>query len=187
MNQLQGVQKRELSKGEKKGFSIKDLILIGVLLAAGAVLKFMVGSVISIGGAKPNFIIAMYCLGILLIRPRLLESAIIGLIAGAVCQFFPGTPYLNFISEFAGATVMSLMVRVPLQIGKLSLTPAVSTFVSTVVSGSLYVSSLFIFVGAVKDSLVAYIPLVLITALINVVIVGVLYIPLKNALKTGLR
>ena len=41
---------------------------------------------------KPNFIIAMYCLAILLIRPRLSESLIIGIMSGNVYQFFPGTP-----------------------------------------------------------------------------------------------
>jgi len=187
MDKSQGMQKRELNKGGKRDISIKDLILIGVLLAAGAVLKYLVGSIINIGGVKPNFIIAMYCLGILLIRPSVFESAIIGLLAGAVCQFFPGTPYMNFISEFAGAIVMSLMIRIPIQTGKMSLTPAISTFVSTVVSGGLFVSSLFVFLGAVKGSLVAYIPIVLGTALINSIIVGILYIPLMRAFKAGLR
>ena len=41
---------------------------------------------------KPNFIIAMYCLAILLIRPRLSEALIIGILAGIVSQFFPGHP-----------------------------------------------------------------------------------------------
>lgn len=187
MNNSQNMEKRELNTENKKTISIKELILIGVLLAAGAVLKYLVGSVINIGGVKPNFIIAMYCLAILLIRPKVYEGAIIGLIAGAVCQFFPGTPYLNFISELAGAVMMTLMIRVPMKIGKVSFNPVVSTFVSTVVSGGLFVSCLFLFLGAVKTSLVAYIPIVLGTALINSVIVGILNVPLKHALKTGLK
>ena len=61
-------------------------------------------------GLKPNFIIAMYCLAILLIRPKVYEALLIGIIAGAVCQFFPGTPYVNLISEPIGAVVMALDV-----------------------------------------------------------------------------
>lgn len=61
-------EKRVLETSEKKGLQIRDLILVAVLLAAGAVLKFFVGSLINIGGMKPNFIIAMYCMAIALIN-----------------------------------------------------------------------------------------------------------------------
>ena len=60
----------------KDFFIFRSLILAAVLLAAGAVLKFFAGSVINIGGMKPNFIIAMYCLAILLIRPSLTALAL---------------------------------------------------------------------------------------------------------------
>src|SRR5574344_588092 len=115
--------KRTSDKVEKKhGLSIRDLILAGILLAAGAVLKFFVGSLINIGGMKPNFIIAMYCMAIVLIRPKVFEAAIIGIIAGAICQFFPGTPYLNLVSEFAGAVAMALLIKIPIpKIGKINL------------------------------------------------------------------
>ena len=100
------MEKRELAQTEKKGISLQDLLLTAVLLAAGAVLKFFVGTFINFFGMKPNFIIAMYCMAIVLIRPKVYYSLIIGIIAGAICQFFPGTPYLNFASEAAGALAM---------------------------------------------------------------------------------
>ena len=96
-------EKRVVKTEETKGFSIQDLIIVAVLLAAGAVLKLFVGSVINFFGMKPNFIIASYCLAILLVRPKLPGCAIIGILAGAICQFLPGTPWLNFISELLGA------------------------------------------------------------------------------------
>ena len=40
-------QKRTVQNNDTKGFSIQDLILVAVLLAAGAVLKLFVGSVIN--------------------------------------------------------------------------------------------------------------------------------------------
>ena len=105
------MEKRELKEEGKKGLNIADLLLTAILLAAGAVLKFFVGSIINIGGMKPNFIIAMYCMIIVLIRPKILYCAIIGLLAGAICQFFPGTPYLNFASELAGALAMGILIK----------------------------------------------------------------------------
>lgn len=182
-------EKRVLTTEQKKsGFSISDLILVAVLLAAGAVLKLTVGSVINLFGMKPNFIIAMYCLAIMLVRPPKLSTAlgqaiIIGILAGAICQFLPGTPWLNLISEFLGAIVMALLIRLPMKIGKVNFTAAVSTFLATIVSGSTFVACLFLFVHAATKSLVAYVPIVFFTALINAVIVQVLYIPLKAVLK----
>lgn len=178
------IEKRELVQEEKKsGLTIADLLLTAILLAAGAVLKFFVGSFINIGGMKPNFIIAMYCMIIVLIRPNIIYAAIIGLLAGAICQFFPGTPYLNFASELAGAIAMCLLIKIPLKFGKYDPIPALATFLSTVVSGGLYTVLLLTAMHADKATLAAYVPIVLCTALFNAVIVQILYIPLKLALK----
>ena len=176
-------EKRIVNTQEKKGFSIQDLILVAVLLAAGAVLKLFVGSVVNFFGMKPNFIIASYCLAILLVRPRLVECTIIGLLAGAICQFLPGTPYLNFISELLGAVAMFFMMKVPFKFGKLDLNPMLSTFVSTVISGGSFVVCLFVFMHMETSGLVAYVPIVLGTAAIGSVLVQVLYMPLQKVLK----
>lgn len=165
------------------GFDVGSLVLVAVLLAVGAVLKMTVGSVINIAGMKPNFIIAMYCLAILLVRPKLGQAAVIGLLAGALCQVLPGTPYINFISELAGALAMGALIMVPLKFGKLDLKAPVATFISTVVSGGIYTVCLFLFAGADASAMVAYVPIVLCTAVINTVIVQVLYLPLRKVLK----
>ncbi len=109
-------EKREMSVKKSKSLSVRDILLIGILLAAGAVLKFAVSTFIPNFGLKPNFIIAMYCLVILLIKPSVLEALIIGVLSGAVCQFFPGTPYLNFASEAVGSLVMVLLLMIPLEL-----------------------------------------------------------------------
>lgn len=181
------MEKREVNTTVKKGLSISDILLIGILLAAGAVLKFFVGSMFAF--VKPNFIIAMYCLIILLIRPKVYEALIIGLISGAVCQFFPGTPYINFISEALGAVCMVLLIKIPMKVGKFSLAPLVGTFVSTLVSGFAFVGMVYIAVaGGLVDAaaapmFVTFVATVLGTAVINTVIVEILYLPLKRALK----
>ena len=176
-------EKREVAVKAKKGLGAKEIILIAVLLAAGAVLKFFVGSIVNIGGMKPNFIIAMYCLAILLVRPRIYESVIIGILAGAVCQLFPATPYVNFASETIGALVMGLLIFVPMNVKKFSLQPIVSTFLTTVVSGSIFAGITLVVTQAEKSAIAAYVPIVFFTAVFNAVIVQVLYLPLAKVLK----
>ena len=173
-----------MSAARRSGsFDVASLILVAVLLAAGAVLKMTVGSVVNIAGMKPNFIIAMYCLAILLVRPKVGQAAVIGLLAGAVCQVLPGTPYINFISELCGATAMGALILLPMKLGKLDIKAPVATFVSTVISGSVYTVCLFLFAGADASAMVAYVPIVLCTAVINTVIVQALYLPLRKVLK----
>lgn len=178
------MEKRELKTEAKKGLSLQDLLLTAVLLAAGAVLKFFAGTFINFFGMKPNFIIAMYCMAIVLIRPKIYYSIIIGILAGAICQFFPGTPYLNFGSEFAGALCMGLLILIPAKSKTVEIVlAAVSTFVSTVISGGLYVVMLFVFIKSDPSAMVAYVPIVLGTATLNTIIVALLYVPLMKVLK----
>ncbi|MHB8062833.1 MAG: tryptophan transporter [Ruminiclostridium sp.] len=178
------MEKRVVLKEKKAGLSISDVILVGVLLAVGAVLKFVVGMMFT--GMKPNFVIAMYCLAILLIKPKFIEAIVIGILAGAVCQILPGTPYINLISEPIGTIVMVLLVYLPLKIGKFSLKPIVGTFISTLASGFTFISILYVafYAGASVETIPIgiFIGIIFATAVLNSVIVQVLYIPLKLAL-----
>lgn len=184
--QEQNAQKRVVAVQEKKGLGVSEILLIGILLAAGAVLKFFVGSVINFG-MKPNFIIAMYCLVMLLIRPKVYEAAIIGLLAGAICQFFPGQPYINIASELVGAVAMVLLMKIPMKIGKFSLAPVVCTFLATLVSGFAFIGIMYLmyYTGAdiTPTPLAAFIAIIFGTATINAVIVQVLFPPLKLAFR----
>ena len=181
------MEKREIVKEKKQNLTLMDLLLTAVLLAAGAVLKFFVGSFINFFGMKPNFVIAMYCMAIVLIRPKVIYSLIIGILAGGICQFFPGTPYLNFASEAAGALAMGLLIYIPAKTkGKKVFLTAVITFISTVISGGLYTVLLFVFIKSDPSAMVAYVPIVLGTATLNAIIVGALYVPLLKALKKPL-
>ena len=181
-------RKRIVVEREREGLSVRDLILVAVLLAAGAVLKLTVSSFLSFGGMKPNFIIAMYCLAIILVRPKLAQAIVIGLIAGLICQIpmLAATPYVNIPSEVLGALACGLLIRIPLKIGgKLDLNPLVTTFLSTVVSGYTFA----IIVGVVLNglslpaTLVTYAVMVFGTATINCILVAVLAMPLRRVLE----
>lgn len=184
---------RVVSADEKKGgvLDVSALVLIAILLAAGAVLKLTVGSLLAPMGMKPNFIIAMYCLAIILVRPKVGQAVIVGLLAGALCQIpmLNATPLLNIPSELLGALACGLLIRVPMNIGgKLDLNPLVATFVSTLISGGVF-AALSIYINVVSTggdifvAFAAYAAIVLGTATFNAVIVQVLVVPLRKVLK----
>ena len=179
--------KRTVAAVEKKTglSSVSNLILLGVLLAAGAVLKLFLSSYFTV--MKPNFVIAMYCLAILLIKPKVYEGAIIGILAGAICQFFPGTPYINLVSELVGGVVMVLLMKIPMRIGKFDLRPIVCTVLTTLASGFTFVGVMYaaFYMGAsiVPTPLAAFMGIIFGTAAINAVIVQILVLPLKAALR----
>ena len=179
---------------ERKGLSTQDLILVAVLLAAGAVLKLTVASLFASFGMKPNFIIAMYCLAIILTRPHVKQAVIIGLIAGLVCQLpmLNATPGLNIISETLGALVCGLLVKVPMKMGgKADVNPFVNTFLSTVVSGGSF-ALMAIFINVINNpssdttvaaALVAYAAIVLGTATVNSILNQILVPLMRKVLK----
>ena len=180
-------QKREVAKKNESGLSVRDLILIAVLLAAGAVLKLTVSSFFSFAGMKPNFIIAMYCLAIILVRPKLGQSLVIGLLAGLICQIpmLNATPWVNIPSEMLGALACGLLIHVPMRIaGKVDLNPLVTTFLSTAVSG--YTFALIVGVAlnglSLPVTLVTYAVMVFGTATVNCILVAILTLPLKKVL-----
>ena len=185
-------RKRDVTAPQKKaGLTTQDLILIAVLLAAGAVLKLTVGSLLSSMGMKPNFIIAMYCLAIILTRPKVGQALIIGLLAGLICQvpMLNATPLLNIPSELLGALACGLLIKIPMNIGgKLDLNPLVNTFLSTVVSGGTFaLLAIYINVvstgGDVMVALATYAAIVFGTATFNAILIQVLAMPLKKVLK----
>jgi hypothetical protein len=186
------MKKREIAVDKKAGLTLSDLMLTAVLLAAGAVLKFAVGNIINFG-MKPNFIIAMYCILILLIKPKLSGAAIIGLLAGAVCQFFPGTPYVNIFSELVGAVVMCLLIKIPINLSNKYadsfLKVAVNVFITTLFSGFSFLGLMWLlyFAGDSKGTppaaLGVFLGIILGTATVNAVIVQMLYPTLKKVLK----
>ncbi len=181
-------KKRAVARVEdKKGLTTQDLILIAVLLAAGAVLKLTVASFLSFAGMKPNFVIAMYCLAIILTRPNIGQSLVIGLLAGVMCQIpmLNATPLVNIPSEMLGALACGLLIRVPMKIaGKADANPFVSTFLSTVVSGYTFAVIVGLMNGlALPVVFVTYAVMVFGTALFNSVLVQILTPLLRKVLK----
>ena len=178
-------QKRTVAASTKKeGLSVQDLILVAALIAAGAVLKLTVSSFLSFAGMKPNFMIAMYCLAIILTRPKMLQSVVIGLLVGLVSQLpmLNATPLVNIASEMLGALVCGLLVTAFVKVAADNkafqnvAAPAIITFLSTVVSG--YTFALIVGVAVAHLSPIAvfgvYAVMVFGTATMNAVLAAIL-------------
>lgn len=168
----------------------KQLAVVAVLLAIGAVLRAVTPP---IAGITPNFVIAMYCLAILLIRPNLGGAIGIGLVGGAVAMIFSKSPipYLNLISEPAGALACALIVSYlpEFSIKDYSFKPILAAGIGTLVSGTLYITMNFNFALALPpDKLMvawnaAFFTVVLPVTAINAVLAQILYAPAKKFLR----
>ena len=187
-------EKRTVVVDERKnGLAIQDLILIAVLIAAGAVLKLTVSSFLTFAGMKPNFMIAMYCIAIILTRPNLIQSACIGLLVGLVSQIplLNATPLVNFASELVGAVVCCLLVTVLSRVASRNTLiqnvafPAVITFVSTIFSGYTFAMIVGVTVSGLEPMAVfgVYAVMVLGTAAMNCVVAVILVPVLRKVLK----
>jgi len=183
-------EKRVLKTNEKTGITITEILIAAVLIAAGAVLKAVSNTIFSFTPLKPNMVIAMYALAVLLIRPKILEALAIGLVAGIVCMFLPGaTPYANIASEAVGAVAMVLLTRIPfdLKVKKVSFKPAVLAFLTTLASGYTFFLMLQILLLSGMEvkgmALGVFNAIIIGTAAANAIIVTALYPALKAVLK----
>ena len=163
MTQNVAAQKRTVATSAKKeGLSVQDLILVAVLIAAGAVLKLTVSSFLSFAGMKPNFMIAMYCLAIILTRPKVCQSVVIGLLVTALAKVAADNRGFQDV-----------------------VAPVIITFLSTIVSGYTFAMIVGVAVAHLEPLAVfgVYAVMVLGTATMNAVLAAILTPVLRAVLK----
>ncbi|WOF15483.1 ATP-binding cassette domain-containing protein [Methanoplanus sp. FWC-SCC4] len=169
----------------------RDIAIVGILLAIGAILRYL--SNIVPGAIVANPIIALYCLAIILIVPKIRDALGIGIVAGVVSALISHSifPPANLISEPLGALVclgvyLAARKRVPFA-------PGISTFVATLASGFTFLAiSIFVIVSGIIGQpgesftvgafVIAISPIIILTAIANSVIAQILYIPSSRIL-----
>lgn len=179
-------QPRTVNTIDRGKLDIRALVLLAILLAAGFILNFTVGKAISglTGGMiSPEFIISAFCLTILVVRPNIGQALVIGLISAAVIQITTTSPFIDFAAEGIAAMLMALIVNAGMKGAGKNVVPAVGTFVTTVVSGCIFMVIKMAMIGVVAELAAAMLPVVFATAVFNAVLVGALYLPIKKALK----
>ncbi len=171
---------------KKNALDITSLVLVAVLFAAGCILDFTVAKMLSIGGnIQPEFVIASFCLSILLLRPKVYQGAIIGALAATLIQINTSVPLLEYVCDIPAATIMTILVLAYVRFfpkdanRKVSVFPFIATFIATLISGLIFGICAALFVIKNPNMIPIFAVVVAGTAAFNAVIVEVLYSPLK--------
>ena len=170
-------QPRTVATVDRGKLDIKALVLLAILLAAGFILNMFVGKAISgaTGGMiSPEFIISAFCLTILVVRPNIGQALVIGLISAAV---------IDFVAEGVAAVVMAFIVKAGMKTPAKKIIPLVGTFVTTVLSGCIFMVIKMFMIGVVGELAAAMLPVVIATAVFNAILCQALYVPIKKALR----
>lgn len=185
-NTANAQQARTVAAVDHGKLDLKALTLYAILLAAGFVLNLTVSKFFSglTGGfLSPEFIIAAFCLEILIIKPNIGQAAVIGLLAGVVIQITASVKGPDLIAEPVAAAVMALLVSAFADSRAKGLLPLVGTFVVTFISGIIY-AVIFSFLIMKNPAFVGVMaPVVAATGVANAIIVAALHLPIKKALK----
>ena len=185
-NNANAQQARTVTTVDHGKLDLKALTLYAILLAAGFVLNLTVSKFFSglTGGfLSPEFIIAAFCLEILIIKPNIGQAAVIGLLAGVVIQITASVKGPDLIAEPVAAVVMALLVSALSDSKVKGLLPLVGTFVVTFISGIIY-AVIFSFLIMKNPAFVGVMaPVVAATGVANAIIVAALHLPIKKALK----
>ena len=179
-------QARTVTSIDHGKLDLKALTLYAILLAAGFVLNMTVSKFFSglTGGIlSPEFIIAAFCLEILIIKPNLAQGAVLGLLAGVVIQITASVKGPDLIAEPVAAVVMAALVSTLGKGSAKKALPFVGTLVVTAISGFIYAVIFACFVQRNPALIGVMAPVVIGTAVCNSIIVSALYLPIKKALK----
>lgn len=177
MEAVQDVSKLVFVKA--RGGRYRWLTVSTLMLAIGMLLHLVSPS---FAGFTPNWMIATYCVAILLTKPSYRQCLGICMVAALMEVFTSKSafPYGDFASEFAGAFVAGFFAhRVPpIRIGKFSIRPMLCGFVTTMVSGTIFVTILKLVMGIPMNVyLYGILPAVMLVAVGNAIITPFLYFP----------
>lgn len=161
--------------------NVRDIAVIAVLLAAGTLLQYFISPLGLL--LTPDVITAFFCFAIILFRPNLHEALGIGIAGGFLSMLIPGSilPWANLISGTAGAYACYYIYET---CGNgSSLAPLVTTLTATLVSGCAFVAVATVVVygtilsrfGDFGNFIGTYLPIIIGTALLNAVIVQLLF------------
>ena len=169
----------EMTQVAAQGGKYRWVAISALLLAIGSIMRLVSPS---FAGISINWVITMYCITILIVRPTVSKAVAIGLVAGAINTITSKSPlpHLNFLSEPVGALVCVLLMAIPLA---MKIGPAVITFLTTIASGMTFITS-FKFLMGVPNQIYLYgmLPVVLLTACANTVMAQILYYPVRKLL-----
>lgn len=172
------IKQTELVKVEKTGGQTRWVTITALFLTIGVILRLVSPS---IAGITPNWLIAMYCLAILVVRPNFKQALGIGLVAGIVCVATSKAafPWANLASEPIGALVCAAVAGLPVRSSKAKIfLPGLSTLLGTLASGLVFITLTKIVVNVpMQVYLYGMMPVVFTVGAVNSVLTQALYFP----------
>lgn len=172
----------------------QDIAIVGILLAVGAIVRYVATTMVP-GPITSNLVIGFYCLAIILTLPKYTEALGIGIVAGIICMLITHSvfPPGNLVSEPVGALVcLGLYVSIKDRIKMVS--PAITTFIATLASGFTFIAIAIVFATqqillqnqeTINAFFTASAIIVVTCAIVNAIIVEILFIPASRALMRG--
>lgn len=158
----------------------QEIVFIAALLLAGTVMQYVISPLKLL--LTPDIITAFLCLGIILVRPKMMhEALVIGFAGGFLSMLIPGSilSWANLVSGTAGGYACYYFYEL-FRDGRAA--PLATTLSATMVSGLVFVAVVTIVMygtilsrfGDFGGFMAAYLPIIIGTAVLNGLIVEVL-------------
>jgi energy-coupling factor transport system ATP-binding protein len=157
-----------------RGGKFRWLTISTLMLAIGMILHLVSPS---FAGFTPNWMIATYCVAIMLTKPTYKQGLGICMVAALMEVFTSKSafPYGNFASEFAGAFVAGFFAHA---VPPFKLRPMIAGFCTTLVSGTTFVTIMVLVLGIpLNVYFYVILPAVALVAVGNAIITPFLYFP----------
>ena len=155
---------------------IKKITLSGVLFAVGLILHQLIPGIF---GIKPDIQLAVLFI-VILINNSFKGALASGFVSGIITSLtttFPGGQIPNFIDKIVSCIIMYFAIKLFSKFLNNFFTMALSGFVGTVISGTVFLTSAFYIVGLPGGMTLGFglLTVVIPTAAINVFVTPLLY------------
>ena len=174
----------EMVQVASQGGKYRWVAIAALLLAIGSIMRIVSPS---FAGVSPNWVITMYVITLLIVKPNISKAVAIGLVAGAINTFTSKSPlpHIGLLSEPIGALVCVLLMSLPFafKVGPVSFRPAIIALLTTLASGFTFITTFKLIMGVpMQVYLYGMMPVVLFTAAANTVLTQILYYPARKLL-----
>ncbi|WP_110114381.1 tryptophan transporter [Bacillus sp. CGMCC 1.16541] len=162
----------------------KVLVSLSLLVGIGAVLHTIVPPILF--GMKPDMLLTMMFLGIMLF-PSVKNIVLLGITTGVISALttgFPGGQIANMIDKPISAFLfLGLFLVVRKTFRSSTVSAAALTAIGTVISGVIFLSAAYFIIGLPGGFLSLVAGVVLPTAVVNTIVMVVVYPIVQNVLK----
>lgn len=164
--------------------NVKNITLLSLFVGIGTVLYLIVPGYG--GGMKPDFMVLMMCIGILLFK-RLQETILISLATGilsGLLSTFPGGFLPNIIDKLVTGLLFLVIVISLKKLANNLFIGALLTGLGTIISGTIFLTAAILIADLNPETFgVLFVTVVLVTGLLNAITFSIIYPIINNILK----